>query len=210
MKFYPVLILCFCSVSFAESLENFMTRKVVPRAAWGARAAKPDMTHNPQKHVIAVHHTAGYANSDAATVRGTQSYHMDARGWSDIGYHFLVAVNGTIYEGRELQWQGAHVAGHNPGAIGVNFMGCFDSKECYPPKYPAVASVTDAMIQSMGQLVGVLCAHYGIDVNDQKIKGHKEFSGAKTACPGDRVMERMPEIRAIARDVVSGKNNDEL
>jgi hypothetical protein len=210
MKFYSFLLLCFCSVSFAESLENFMASKVVARAAWGAKAAKPDMTRNPQKRVIAIHHSAGVSHSDRATVKDIQTYHMDNRGWSDIGYHFLVAVNGTIYEGRELQYQGAHVYGHNAGSIGLNFLGCFDSVECHWPQYPAVASVTDAMIRSMGQLVGVLCAHYDIEVNDQNIKGHRQFSGAKTACPGDRILERLPEIRAIAQDVVSGKNNDEL
>lgn len=87
-------------------------------------------------------------------------------------------------------------------------MGCFDSKECHPPQYPAVASVTEAMIQSMGQLVGVLCAHYGIEINEQKVKGHREFSGAATACPGDGVMARMAEIRAIAKAVASGKNDE--
>jgi len=203
-----LVFLCFSANSIAESLESFRERKITPRAAWGAKAAKPDMTLNPEKRIIAIHHTAGVANSDRATVKNIQSYHMDTRGWSDIGYHFLVAPNGTIYEGRELQYQGAHVYGHNAGSIGLNFLGCFDSVECHAPQYPAVASVTDAMIRSMGQLVGVLCAHYGIDMNEQNIKGHRQFAGAQTACPGDRILERLPEIRSIAQDVVKGKHEE--
>ena len=41
-------------------------------------------------------------------VRGTQNYHMDSLGWSDIGYNYLIGDDGRIYEGRGPWRQGAH------------------------------------------------------------------------------------------------------
>jgi len=209
--FLAVLVFGIGQIGFAqtETLESFESRKVRSREAWGARPAKLDMTRELDKRVIAIHHTAGSAVSSDATVRNVQDGHF-ARKFSDIGYHYLVGVDGKIYKGRSLEFQGAHVLGHNNHSIGLNFIGCFDSNECHPPQYPAVASVTEAMIQSMGELLGVLSAHFGIIINSTSVKGHREFRGAKTACPGDRILARMSDIRNIARAKAGQGNKDEL
>ena len=51
-------------------------------------------------------------------VRSIQNFHIDDRGWADIGYHFLVGENGKVYEGRGWDRQGAHSPGFNNDAYG--------------------------------------------------------------------------------------------
>lgn len=45
------------------------------------------------------------------------------RGWSDIGYHFVIRRDGTVEEGREIERPGAHVRGHNSDTIGICLVG---------------------------------------------------------------------------------------
>lgn len=45
------------------------------------------------------------------------------RGWSDIGYHYVVDLDGTVEEGRDVDISGAHCVGHNTHSIGVCYVG---------------------------------------------------------------------------------------
>lgn len=49
--------------------------------------------------------------------------HIKQRGWSDIGYHFVIQPNGTVEQGRNLDQIGAHVEGHNMGNAGICLVG---------------------------------------------------------------------------------------
>jgi len=46
-----------------------------------------------------------------------------SKGWSDIGYHYLIDRDGTVVSGRPLERTGAHVKGHNTGTIGISLFG---------------------------------------------------------------------------------------
>ena len=50
-------------------------------------------------------------------------WHVEDRGWSDCGYHFLIDRQGTVTTGRPLERVGAHVKGHNIGSIGIALLG---------------------------------------------------------------------------------------
>ena len=52
---------------------------------------------------------------------------MDANGWSDIGYNFVIDRWGRVWEGRGLFRVGAHTLGHNTGTVGVSFMGNYEN-----------------------------------------------------------------------------------
>lgn len=45
------------------------------------------------------------------------------RGWSDIGYHYVIHLDGTIHEGRDVNLIGAHVEGYNAHSIGICYVG---------------------------------------------------------------------------------------
>ncbi len=81
--------------------------RCVSRAEWGAdetlrERVSPDFA---PAQVMTLHHTATSNNDDdpAGTVRAIYAYHTVDNGWRDIGYHYLISEDGTVFEGR---WSG--------------------------------------------------------------------------------------------------------
>lgn len=110
------------------------------------------------------------------TVAEIRAWHK-ARGWSDIGYHYVVMLDGTICEGRPVEKIGAHVAGHNMGTIGCVYVGgiakdTFKAKDTRTPKQKA------AMLELTKALVGLY-------PSIKRISGHNEW--AAKACPSFKV-----------------------
>ena len=56
------------------------------------------------------------------TVDDIRRWHKD-RGWSDIGYHYVIYRNGHIEPGRDVDIIGAHCVGHNTHSIGICYVG---------------------------------------------------------------------------------------
>lgn len=56
------------------------------------------------------------------TVEDLRAWHK-AQGWSDIGYHYVVYIDGSIHVGRDVDIVGAHCSGHNSNSIGVCYIG---------------------------------------------------------------------------------------
>ncbi len=106
------------------------------------------------------------------TVADIRAWHK-ARGWTDIGYHYVIYRDGRIMLGRPVGQVGSHVAGHNTGTIGVAYVGgvSTDGKT-------AMDTRTEAQRRSMLYLRNSLMArHKGI----RKLSGHNEY--AAKACP---------------------------
>lgn len=59
-------------------------------------------------------------NQSAAQV--IDSWHKE-RGYSRIGYHFVIDVDGTVETGRQVGEIGAHVKGHNRNSVGICLVG---------------------------------------------------------------------------------------
>ncbi len=173
---------------------------IVTRAAWGARRTRCSSSDS-SRYRMAVHYTVTPTDNPERRVRSIQAYHQDSRGWCDVGYHFLVATDGTVYEGRPLHLRGAHVGGHNSGNIGIAFIGCFNSTGCsdWGPHRPP-----EAMLASGGALIGALARRYGIALNRANIRGHREHSGTRRAGPGDYLLTRIADMvdHAAGRSVL--------
>lgn len=56
------------------------------------------------------------------TVADIRTWHK-AKGWNDIGYHYVVYIDGSIHNGRSVDIGGAHCSGHNSNSIGVCYIG---------------------------------------------------------------------------------------
>lgn len=52
-----------------------------------------------------------------------RKWHVEDNGWSDVGYHYVILLDGTIQEGRAEETIGAHCKGHNKNSIGVCYIG---------------------------------------------------------------------------------------
>ncbi len=114
---------------------------------------------------IAIHCSATPAGRDlrAATIR---AWHL-AKGWSDIGYHFVIDLDGTIEVGRPLRLAGAHVADHNARSIGICYVGGLAADG----KTPADTR-TAAQRASMVELLLALRQRFRL----AEIKGHRDYS----------------------------------
>lgn len=113
-----------------------------------------------------------------------------ARGWSDIGYHFLIDRDGTTTTGRPVERIGAHVAGHNTGTIGVCLIGGHGSAEtdAFSDNF------TPAQDKALRQMLADLAAQFGA----RKITGHNQY--AAKACPGFNVPKWLAQEAKLAPD----------
>ena len=67
------------------------------------------------------------------TVEQIRSEHK-RKGWSDIGYHYVITLDGKVHLGRDVDISGAHVSGHNPNSIGIAYVGGLENKPGVPYK----------------------------------------------------------------------------
>nr|WP_262346967.1 peptidoglycan-binding protein [Streptomyces sp. QL37] len=97
------------------------TIQIISRSGWGARAPQ-QVAKVPasERTGFVVHYSAGPTSQ---TPRAIQNYHMDAQGWWDIGYNFLVDRGGRIFEGRGWDNEGSHTRSYNRSHIAVCFIG---------------------------------------------------------------------------------------
>jgi MYXO-CTERM domain-containing protein len=168
-----------------------------PRSAWGARPTECSSL-NQTKSKISIHHTASPSTPapDYETrLRGIQAYHMDTRGWCDVGYHFLVTADGRAWEAREARYLGAHVGGNNTNNLGISLVGCFQDHGCndwqpFTPPQP--------MLDVTAALVGENAQHYGITISPDTVMGHRDNPGQTTSCPGDNLHALLDDIRSAA------------
>jgi N-acetylmuramoyl-L-alanine amidase len=73
---------------------------------------------------IIVHCTATREGKNY-TVEDIRRWHKE-RGFSDIGYHFVIYLDGSVHEGRPIEKVGAHCSGHNATTIGIAYVGGLD------------------------------------------------------------------------------------
>ncbi len=80
---------------------------------------------------IIVHCTATLEGKNV-TVEQIRTDHMRNRGFSDIGYHYVIYRDGSIHNGRDVEKAGAHCTGHNTYSIGVAYVGGVENKPGVP------------------------------------------------------------------------------
>ena len=117
-------------------------------------------------------------NASLATkVAEIRRWHMRDHGWRDIGYHWLIDLDGQRASGRPETEIGAHVVDHNRGTIGICLIGGFwaDADDQFGDHF------TSAQAQSLRSLVAEIRSRTQIT----KVTGHNAY--AAKACPGFRV-----------------------
>lgn len=119
---------------------------------------------------IIVHCSATPEGRDVKTDT-IKSWHVDDNGWSDIGYHYIIELDGKIVEGRPISVQGAHARGHNKTSIGICYVGGTDKQGA------AKDTRTPQQKQSLEQLITLLTKQNPIHT----IIGHRDVS--YKACP---------------------------
>ena len=100
------------------------------------------------------------------------------RGWSDIAYNYVVYLDGTVHEGRNVDVSGAHCKNHNANSIGIVYVGGVenDPKKAYKD-LKAKDTRTAAQKASLLSLLVDLRKLYP----NARIIGHRDV--ASKACP---------------------------
>ncbi|XP_062620951.1 peptidoglycan recognition protein 1-like [Saccostrea cucullata] len=151
--------------------------RIISRSEWGATqpGGKVDNLQHIPRYVIISHSgpniNAFTEQQCAEEVRSYQTYHIYNRGWSDIGYNFLIGEDGNVYEGRGWGKEGAHTKGLNKDSIGICFIGNFDERL---PNQRALKAAKDLIRRGVEE---------GNIRTDFILKGHRDFSN--TASPGE-------------------------
>ena len=116
------------------------------------------------------------------TVEDIRNWHKQ-RGWSDIGYHYVVYLDGTIHEGRNIELVGAHTKGHNTGSIGVCYVGGI-GKNNLKAKDTRTPEQKEALDCLLNELMGTY--------SGATLHGHNQF--ANKACPSFDVQKEYKHI----------------
>jgi hypothetical protein len=168
--------------------------RVVSRAAWSARPpVLPTKAHVPQR--ITIHHTATALNHNRTLeekLRGLQAFSQrddslaDGRrkpAWADVPYHFYVAADGRVGEGREWRWVGDSNTPYDPaGHLLVVIEGNFEREQ-----------LTDAQRATLDRLIPALARRFSVP--GSLLGAHRDF--ARTSCPGTNVMSELPRWRSM-------------
>ncbi len=167
---------------------------VVPRETWGADSTNCTSPEDTWFR-FAIHHTAGNRTSGGTvqgSVQGLQGWAMNSGGFCDIPYQFLVGYDGSLWEGRPLTlYSGATGAGNNNGNIAISHLGCFDSI-CANGGHPA-----ELIMRAGGRLLAqTLAVEHGIVTDSDTLRGHRDYPNQSTACPGERIHDRLDEYRS--------------
>jgi len=117
-------------------------------------------------------HCSATREGENYTVDTIRSWHVDGRGWSDIGYHFYIDLYGEIHKGRDIAKIGAHCSGHNRNSIGICYAGGVEEDGKTPKD-----TRTETQKQSLLAVLRTLKAMYP----NAAIYSHNEF--ANKACP---------------------------
>ncbi|XP_022121529.1 uncharacterized protein LOC110997597 isoform X2 [Pieris rapae] len=152
--------------------------RIVPRVDWLAQPEEGalDLLKLPAPWVIITHTATATCNSQSECVlrvRSIQTFHIESRGWFDIGYNFLVGGDGSVYYGRGWDYIGSHTLYYNKYSIGIAFIGTFNT--IVPSK---------RQVEACQRLIK-LGVKLGKIAKDYKLLAHRQLMS--TLSPGDTV-----------------------
>lgn len=135
---------------------------------------------------LTIHHEGWTAvnftsqSTTAERIEKIRKYHTGERRWGDIGYHYIVDRAGRVWEGRPIQYQGAHVSKNNEHNVGILVLGNFEKQ-----------SPSSAQLKSLYATADAITKQHRIKPN--LVRSHREIN--PTTCPGKNLQNQMDAIR---------------
>ncbi len=198
--------------------------KITTREGWGADESirnKSVYGWAPFRKIV-VHHTASpnSIKNIKQTLKIGYELHVITRGFTDIGYHFLISPDGEIFEGRRARKYnpgephigedgagngviGGHSLGKNAGSIGICLIGNFMDRK---PTSAALDSLLHlASWEAQRHKIDPLGKDTYVDMQGlssdfYNIVGHRGIR--QTQCPGNKMADLMPWVRQSVADRV--------
>jgi hypothetical protein len=133
---------------------------------------------------VTLHHTGDAQplrpqDDPAAKLRGLQSWGASDRNWWDVPYHYLLDLEGRIYEGRDFHFMGETNTAYDPGGhFLISVIGNYERQEATPAQ---LASIADMMAWAIREF----------DLPLDRIGGHYNY--ANTGCPGQHLKKYLED-----------------
>ena len=159
--------------SSGTSRPDRLDESIISVRSWGGT---PDTgAHRTHEiHFITLHHGGEPFTRDKDPqeyLRHLQSWSRSEKKWIGIPYHFLIDLDGKVYEGRNIDYAGDTNTEYDPtGHALICVLGNFEEVE---PNQKQLDAVVD--------LFTYLCIKYNLPPD--VIKSHKDYSKI-TVCPG--------------------------
>lgn len=133
---------------------------------------------------VTLHHTGSPEplrpdDDPVQKLRGLQSWGARDRNWWDVPYHFLIDLEGTVYEGRDWRYMGETNTTYDPaGHFLISVIGNYARQEPTPAQLDAIA---DLMAWAITRF----------DLPLDRIGGHYDY--ADTTCPGEHLRQYLED-----------------
>ena len=161
-------------------------------------------------HII-VHHSDGpnTATDWNAVVLSIWNYHRNTNGWSDIGYNWLVAPNGVLYEGRGSNnvasfTTGAHFCGFNTTTMGVCMIGNYMTTNVTAAARNTLIDIAAWRCCNVNLNPTLSSYHASSNLTLNNISGHQ--NGCATSCPGTELYNSLPTLRTEIQTKINNCN----
>ncbi|HEY1148729.1 MAG TPA: peptidoglycan recognition family protein [Pseudoduganella sp.] len=150
---------------------------IITVAEWGGTPSDPAQARPQQITHITLHHQGEpfpQGKDPITYLRNLQTWSRNTKHWIDIPYHYIIDLDGRIYEGRRIDYAGDTNTEYDPkGHALIEVVGNFEEVQ------PNAAQL-DAVVE----LMAMLSRKY--KVAPETIHGHKDYS-AQTVCPGENL-----------------------
>ena len=183
------------------------------RKDWGAdeKLGDTDPAIASEATAAVVHHTDGQNDYDAedvpAILRGIHTFHVEGRGWDDVGYNMFADSYGRLWEGRagglDKAVVGAHAAGYNTGTFGISALGSYGSKAPPQKTLDAVSGAIAWKLSLSGTSADAKTTISGDTI--RTVVGHRDVG--ETSCPGGAFYEKLGGVRSTAVEIQEGKRS---
>nr|CAM92107.1 hypothetical protein [Eristalis tenax] len=154
---------------------------IEPRSSWGGGPTSAKKINGPVQYVVIHHsdHPNGCSDSSRCQqlIRNIQSDHKNRRKFDDIGYNFIVAGDGKVYEGRGFGRLGSRAPNYNSKSIGIVFLGNFEKQL---PSSTMLNNAKDLIAQAVSG---------GHLKSDYILLGHRQTKA--TLCPGTKLFNEI-------------------
>lgn len=97
-------------------------------------------------------------------IEAIRRWHVNERGWIDIGYHYVITKDGSTYVGRPVETPGAHCKGHNETSIGI----CLTGRDVFSKEQFLSTSILIRGLQSTFSLTRFTSLYFHSELSENK------------------------------------------
>jgi hypothetical protein len=179
----------------ASSLE------IIPRDAWGSRPNPIPASRKQTPKFFTLHHAGDTwkAGTDPAdSLRRVQAWGQREKGWPDLPYHYIIAPDGRVFEGRDWQYQPESNTKYDlNGVLNIELLGNFEVQRVSPEQLRA----TVALVAKLSK---------DLNVSPDTIRGHRDAAEGQTVCPGKDFYRYVKDglIKRWVVETLEGKSAD--